>query len=143
MPVVPHLDIRTEPPGILEHLFKIRFIRIAVAISALPAILAFSLLPSEHLHASDAGTSFVHRHVIEHESEHGSASVGHEDHESATTLYSAFDFERRYHPVHPLTTPELLLRKPQCTQEDAVERMDPPPTHGPPIRIRSLRAPPA
>lgn len=114
-------------------------------------MLALSVLPSEHLHASGSGKSQVHRHVAAVETEHHGhepedtrPSFDHGDHRLATTLEPAFASQRQYWPERPLSTTAFsVVVVPEQAIVGSVERIDAPPAHGPPIRIRSLRAPPA
>lgn len=122
-----------------------------MVLCAVAAVLALSILPAEHLHASAAGRSVLHRHVIDHEVEHNvhhsednSLSFDHDDHRYATILDPAFASQRQYRPERPLSTPAFgVVVVPERRIAGSAERIDGPPTHGPPIRIRSLRAPPA
>jgi len=158
------LDISTEPTAILKFLLKARFTRLVVVASALAAMLALPVLPPGHLHASDDGRALVHRHSISLDSAHGDATFGHGhatvdpidatvdhddaildhgEHSSAATVAASFDLQRSYHPDRPLTSPAVVLIPPEDRLAASMERVSTPPTHGPPIRIRSLRAPPA
>lgn len=123
--------------------FKARSTRIGVTVCAVGAMLALSMLPAEHLHASDFGKAFVHRHVIDDRADHPGSSLNHGDHTSVKTLDPTFDAQRHYDVAQPLLTAELLVATPDRRFTGRVDRAQGPPTHGPPIRIRSLRAPPA
>lgn len=129
--------------GILHVLLKARPIRIGVTACAVAAMLALSMLPAEHLHASDAERPVVHRHVIGDAAEHADSSVDHPDHWAVQTLDPTFHSERQYAVRRPLITVEPVLVVPDRRFAGRVEPLDAVMTHGPPIRVRSLRAPPA
>jgi hypothetical protein len=130
-----------------------RILKIVAAASSGIAMFALSLLPAEHLHRSASGPSVIHRHVMEeaveahHDSEtegvHIHASLHHDDHANAETLTQVFVAERQYVSLAPLVVAILLLPPPEPR---VVERIVPdavPLAHGPPIRLLSLRGPPA
>lgn len=124
-------------------MLKARSTKLGVAICALCAMVALSVLPAEHLHASDVSKSFLHRHVIDDGADHAGSSLDHGDHTSVKTLNPTFDVQRQYEVGQPLLAAELLVPRPDSRVTARVERAQGPPAHGPPIRIRSLRAPPA
>jgi hypothetical protein len=104
-------------------------------------MLALSLLPAEHLHESDSG-SIVHRHVIDDEGGHP-RSIDHGDHHGAKTLEPTFVSESQYDLEQPEIIVTRVLVAPEGRLLDRVEPNDAPVAHGPPIRVGSLRAPPA
>lgn len=106
-------------------------------------MLALSVLPAEHVHASGAGKVLVHRHVIDDGAHHSDSSLDHGKHATVTTLEPAFDAQRRYEAPHPLTASERLAARPDLRVAGRMDRIAAPPAHGPPIRVGSLRGPPA
>lgn len=114
-----------------------------MTVCAVGAMLALSMLPVEHLHASNFGQVFVHRHIIDEGATHAGSSLDHGDHTSVRTLNPTFDSQRHYDVAQPPVTAELLIAPPDRRYTGRVDRAQGPPTHGPPIRSRSLRAPPA
>jgi hypothetical protein len=121
---------------------KARLVRIVVTVCSVVATLGLSMLPPEHVHESYSGRAIVHRHVIEGPAEHA-GSIDHGDHHAATTLEPTFVAERHYDVDRPLVTVALVLVAPEPRFLGRVEPIAPRLTHGPPIRVRSLRAPPA
>ena len=105
-------------------------------------MLALSILPAEHLHESYSGASIVHRHVIDDAAEHAD-TIEHGDHHGVKTLEPTFLSERQYDVDSPLIIVELALAAPEQRLVGRVEPIAARLTHGPPIRSRSLRAPPA
>jgi hypothetical protein len=124
-------------------LLRVRPIRIGVAVWAMAALLALSMLPAEHLHASGPGRALVHRHMMDDGTEHPGSSVDHGDHQSAQIVNPAFDSQRQYDLDSPLIVAAPVLVAPEQRVVGRVQPTDAPLTHGPPIRVRSLRAPPA
>ena len=135
-------------------LLKASPLRIVVTAGAVIAVFGLSLLPAEHLHASPSGTAVVHRHVVDDPSEHPEATLHHDDHapvttldhdahSSVTTVDSAFNAQRQYSVARPLIPAGLLDIARDRRFSGRVDRLDVPRSHGPPIRVRSLRAPPA
>jgi len=135
--------MKSEAPGILKFLLKVTPVRIVVTACAVVAVLALSLLPAEHLHTSQSGAMLVHRHVVDVGAEHPDAGLDHGDHTSATTVDSTFSLQRQYSSVRTLIPAGLLAVAPDRRFSGRVDRIDAPRSHGPPIRVRSLRAPPA
>ena len=119
-----------------------RLVKIVVTVCSVAATLALSILPAEHLHESYAGRPIVHRHVIEDAAEHA-GTIDQGDHHDAKTLEPAFVAEREYDVDRPLVTVELVLVAPEPRFIGRVEPIAARLTHGPPIRVRSLRAPPS
>lgn len=124
-------------------MLKARSTRIGVTLCAVGAMLALSMLPAEHLHASAFGKTLVHRHVIDDAADHAGSSLDHGDHSSVKTLTLTFDSQPHYDVAQPIATAELMVAPPDRRFIGRVGRAQGPPTHGPPIRTRSLRAPPA
>lgn len=139
-----YLDISTDATGILPVFVNTLLTRIGVTACVLVGTLAMSILPAGHLHTSDAGRSFVHRHAIDVGADHGRASIGHGDHDGVQTLDPLFVSERQYDVERPLITAELVIVAPGQRLPGWTEAIDGPlRLHGPPIRTGSLRAPPA
>jgi hypothetical protein len=129
-----------------------RILKIVAAASSGIAMLALSLLPLEHLHRSASGPSVIHRHFMEedveahhdsHTAEGVHASLHHSDHGDAETLTPAFVAERHYLPMAPLVVAVFLLPAPEPRAVYPIELDVVPLAHGPPIRLLSLRGPPA
>jgi len=131
-------------------------IRFAVSVVAVSALLLATLLPLEHVHASSDGTVTVHRHVGAHphhaesSSHHHPAPADqrltaddHDDHASARTIVPAYHAQRPYVVHHPAPLAAAIVIEPDFRRDSAVQPLKSAPAHGPPIRIRSLRAPPA
>jgi len=116
--------------------------RIAVTVCAVAATLALSMLPAEHVHETYSGRAIVHRHVIDDAAEHA-GTIDHGDHHATKTLDSTFVAERHYDVDRPLVSVEFVLVAPEPRFVGRVEPIAPRLTHGPPIRVGSLRAPPA
>jgi hypothetical protein len=108
---------------------------------AIAAVLALSLFPAEHLHESDSG-SIVHRHVIDDAGGHP-GSIDHGDHHGAKTLEPTFVSESQYDVDRPETIVAGGVVAPEGRLLGRVEPIEAQLAHGPPIRIASLRAPPA
>lgn len=136
------LTSRRTNPLYSTLVLQARLVRIVVTVCSAAATLALSVLPPEHLHESYSGRPIVHRHVIDDSAEHAGA-IDHGDHHGVKTLEPAFVSERRYDVDRPLLTVELVLVAPERRFVGRVEPTAARLTHGPPIRSRSLRAPPA
>ncbi len=133
---------RQTNPVYWNLVLKARLVRIVVTVCAVAATLALSILPAEHLHESYSGRPIVHRHVIDDPAEHA-GTIDHGDHHGVKTLEPTFVAEREYDVDRPLVTVELVLVAPEPRFIGRVEPIAARLTHGPPIRVRSLRAPPA
>ena len=112
-------------------------------------MLGLSMLPAVHVHDSVSGQTVAHRHVVDEASDHDDAlahtgsSLDHGDHHAAKTLEPTFVAERPFDLDHPVVTVRVVLAE---LDRRVVGQVDPPDgvmTHGPPIRVDSLRAPPA
>lgn len=121
---------------------KARLVRIVVTVCSVVATLGLSMLPPEHMHESYSGRAIVHRHVIEDPAEHA-GSIDHADHRGVKTPEPTFVAERHYELDHPLVTVDIVLVAPEPRFTGRVAPTAARLTHGPPIRVRSLRAPPA
>jgi hypothetical protein len=112
-------------------------------------MLALSMLPAVHVHDSVSGETVAHRHVVDEDSDHDDArahtgsSLDHGDHHAAKTLEPAFVSEHQFDLDHPVVTVERVVTVPDRRFIGRVEATDDVMTHGPPIRVDSLRAPPA
>lgn len=138
------LTLGPSRPLYLKFLLTTRSYRIVVTFCAGAAMLALSNLPAAHLHAEDFGSSFVHRHVTDDgTTEHPASALDHADHSSVKMLDPTFNSQRQYDVGHPLTSVGLVVVAPDQRFAGPTDRIDAPRAHGPPIRIRSLRAPPA
>ena len=109
---------------------------------AIAATVALSILPAAHVHVADGGAPLVHQHPVNAPAGHGSA-LDHPDHHGVNTLEPVFVSERQYDVDHPLLTAASVLVAPAHRLIGRVDLTGDPVAHGPPIRIRSLRAPPA
>jgi len=114
-----------------------------VAVWAAASILALSMLPAEHLHTSDVERPVVHRHGLDDGAGSAGSFIDHDDHRSVSSSDPTYVPERQYDIDRPLITVELVLIRPDRRFVGRVEALDPVMTHGPLIRVRSLRAPPA
>ena len=123
-------------------LFNARPCRIVATIGAVAATLALSMLPTEHVHTSHAGRAVAHRHVIDDRPEHA-GSLAHGDHGGVTTREPSFVSELQHAVNRPLITVEMVPAVPARRSAGRVALIDPLMTHGPPIRVSSLRGPPA
>ncbi len=122
---------------------KGRLATLVVTVCSVATTLALSILPAEHLHESDTGRPTVHRHVIDHTAEHAGA-IDHGGHHDVKTLDDPlFVSERQYSVDRPQFTGALLLVAPERRPVGRVEPIDAPLAHGPPIRVGTLRGPPA
>lgn len=121
---------------------KPRYIRLVVTLCAVAATLVLSMLPAEHVHETSSGRALIHRHVVDDAAEHG-RSIDHGDHHGVKTLEPMFVSEPQYDVDRPMITVELVVVAPEPRLVGRVEPIAARLTHGPPIRVRSLRAPPA
>lgn len=116
--------------------------RIGVTVCAIGVMLAAWMLPAAHVHTSHSGEAVVHRHAAEHSPHHPSQSLDHDEHHVVTSPDPTYLSGRQFAVDRPALTTALVV-EPQRRVVSRVARLDAPLPHGPPIRIRSLRAPPA
>jgi len=120
-------------------LLKARILRIGVTICAVMAVLALSILPATHLHRSISGNALIHSHLVDDPLEH----AGTLDH-GVRTFAPVFTTERTTHAVAMLAAASpVFLVTVERRSLGYTEALDAPVIHGPPLRIPSLRAPPA
>lgn len=105
-------------------------------------MLAAWMLPAVHVHTSHSGQAVVHRHATEHSPHHPSQALDHDEHHVVTSPEPAYVSGRQFAVDRPVLTVALVV-EPQLRVISRVAGLDAPLSHGPPIRIRSLRAPPA
>ncbi len=124
---------------------KIRSVRLAVTLASFAATLALSMLPPAHVHESSSGPPIVHRHVADASADHAdhSASIDHGDHSGVKNLDPTFVAEPRRDAARPVLTSAPVLVAPERREIGRMALLDDPVAHGPPIRVKSLRAPPA
>jgi hypothetical protein len=128
---------------ILGILLKGRIVRIGVTICAVMAVLALSILPATHLHQSISGKALIHSHLIDDPLEHA-GTLDHGDHHGVRTFAPVFTTERTTHAVTTLAVGSaVFLVTPERRSLGYTEALDAPVIHGPPLRIPSLRGPPA
>lgn len=99
--------------------------------------------PAEHVHPSPDGPSVVHRHLIDDTARHANPTFDHDDHSTATTIDPVYVPEQPFADPQPLSAARTL---PGGPERRFVGRAAPGPlpiAHSPPLRIGSLRAPPA
>ena len=128
-------------------MFRVRAIKAVATVCALAALVALSMLPTEHIHESHQGTQIVHRHMVDDAPEHSDSgyhgSIEHGDHLRVTILEPTFVPERQYDVERPLITVAVAPLSPERRVAVGVDLIDDPVAHGPPLRVGSLRAPPA
>jgi hypothetical protein len=122
---------------------KVRLTRIAVALCAIAATAAVSVVPAAHVHWSTAGVPAVHRHVVANADDDHGATVNHGDHRRVRTVAPSFVSERNFGMAPPLAAAALMLPPPVALVAGRVASRDVPLAHSPPLRFTSLRAPPA
>jgi hypothetical protein len=128
---------------ILGILLKGRIVRIGVTVCAVMAVLALSILPATHLHQSISGKALIHSHLIDDPLEHA-GTLDHGDHHGVRTFAPVFTTERTTHAVTTLAAGSaVFLVTPERRSLAYTEALDAPVIHGPPLRIPSLRGPPA
>lgn len=137
------LDTVVRRPSILEILVKTRVLRISVAMWAIAVVLSLSVLPVAHIHASESGRTLVHSHFGDGAEADHHDTLGHGDHQKATSLARAFVVEGTYQPLPLVATPMFELASPDVTPVSVVGDFRHPVIHGPPRQTASLRAPPA
>lgn len=144
MLVETELDTKPESTLILCVLLKGRIVRIGVTICAVVAVVALSMLPATHLHRSISGKSLVHSHFTADPVEHAGA-LDHADHNGVRTFVSVFTAERTTDPVMAPTvvTAVFLLAAVEPRPLAYNDALEAPVIQGPPLRVISLRAPPA
>jgi hypothetical protein len=137
------LDTTRDVARILGILLKARILRIGVTICAVMAVLALSILPATHLHRSISGNALIHSHLIDDPLEHA-GTLDHGDHHGVRTFAPVFTTERTTHAVAMLAAASpVFLVTVERRSLGYTETLDAPVIHGPPLRIPSLRAPPA
>lgn len=137
------LDTGGELARILEVLLKRRILRIGVTVCAVAAVLALSMVPTTHVHQSLSGKPLVHSHFINDPVEHA-GTLDHGDHHGVRTFASVFMAERTTNSVPVLTTVAVfVLARPETRSLGYRDALDAPVIHGPPLRVLSLRGPPA
>ena len=137
------LDTEGELARILEVLLKRRILRIGVTVYAVAAVLAVAVMPAPHMHQSASGKPLVHSHLINDPVEHA-GTLDHGDHRGVRTFAPVFLAERTANSVPALTTVTLfVLATPETRSLGYSDALDAPVIHGPPLRVLSLRAPPA
>ncbi len=116
------------------------------------------VLPAEHLHASAAGHSIVHRHVandidghhaafddshVDIDHHHEATTVDRSTSRPAQTLERAFVSQRQFDLKSPAIAPALMVPHSDTRVPGRVELLVGPTAHGPPHRVGTDRAPPA
>lgn len=137
------LDRQPAAARILVTLLRDRALRIGVTVCAIAAVLTLGVLPVAHVHELYSGETLVHSHMIDDPVEHA-GTLDHGDHHSVRTLEPTFLVQQ----VQQLDPPVLLsmtvvVSPPETRALSYVDALDAPVIHGPPIRVVSLRAPPA
>jgi len=124
---------------------KHRSLRFGVALYALAAVVAVSLLPAEHLHPSLFGRPVVHRHDVYVRSHQPSASfVDHGDHRDALIVQTVFaESGSRFVVAQPFIAETTVLVLPDLCVVTRTDALDERGGHDPPRRLASPRAPPA
>ena len=122
---------------------KRRFLRIGVTVCAIAAVLALSIVPAAHVHQTLSGKPLIHSHFIDDPLEHA-GTLDHGDHHAVRTFASVFMPERTTDSVPLLTAVAVfVLTTPETRSLGYSDALDAPVIHGPPLRVVSLRAPPA
>ena len=144
VPVLTILDTSQQRPHILDALLNRRGTRIGVALSAVAAVLALSILPAGHVHQSIDTGAVVHTHLIKNGAPHDALGLDHGDHHNARTVHPTFTAERTMRfDAAPALLVAVVLETPRVSTRAHVDAVDDPVIHGPPLRVPSLRAPPA
>ena len=141
------LTSRQTGPVYCNRVLLFRTIRFVASGCAVAALVALSMLPAEHIHESHERPQVVHRHVVDEPSEHADSGhhgfIEHDGHLGVTILEPTFFSERQYDIERPLVTIAPVLVAPERRVAVGVDLIDDPVAHGPPLRVGSLRAPPA
>jgi hypothetical protein len=119
-----------------------RSFRLGATLLAIFAIAALAVLPVAHAHTTVSGEPLVHSHLTPEPTEH-SGTLDHGDHHGARSLAQSFTIEPTLQIDAPALIEGLVLAPPPEPTIGFVEPAEPRPIHGPPIRVISLRAPPA
>lgn len=121
---------------------QIRPSQLCATLAAMFAMVALAVLPLSHAHRTASGHTLVHSHVAPEPADHvGMVDGG--DHHDAESLAHSFTVEPTLRLDAPALIAALVLVPPAEPSVGYVEPAVPRPTHGPPIRVISLRAPPA
>ena len=139
-------------PHILGALISRRVPGLGVTLCAVAIVLAKAFLPAAHVHQSLSGEPIAHAHLAAEPADHAD-SVDHEehgldhgDHHHHDVLSLAQTYIVDSAPV--LVAALVLLGTafvppPDVTNWRYATAFDAPVIHGPPVRVTSLRAPPA
>ncbi len=100
------------------------------------------MLPAAHAHTLSSGKTLVHSHLISDPIEHA-GTLDHGDHHGVATFVPSFTIERTLEIGVPVVVGVVVLTLPETRPLSHVDALDAPVIHGPPLRVQSLRAPPA
>lgn len=113
-----------------------------MTVAAVCAVLGLGLLPAAHAHTLTSGETFVHSHVTGDPAGHD-GTLDHGDHHVVPASVPSFTVERTLRIAAPVVPAVAVLAAPDTRPPGPVQALDAPVIHGPPLRVRSLRAPPA
>jgi hypothetical protein len=116
--------------------------RIGVTIVAVCAIVGLSMLPAAHAHTASTGQTFIHSHAVADPVDHQDV-LDHGDHGAGPTLVRGFIAAAVQSIAPPATLDASPVAAPEARLVAHPRDVDRQAIHGPPRRIRSLRAPPA
>lgn len=105
-------------------------------------MLGLGWFPAAHAHKLISGKTLVHSHLIADPVEHA-GTLDHGDHHGVQTLVPSFTIERILQVAVPVVLSAVVLVLPETRPLSRVNALDAPVIHGPPLRVQSLRAPPA
>jgi len=108
------------------------------------AVLALAVMPAPHLHRSISGKPLIHSHLIADPIEHA-GTLDHGNHYGVRTLGPMFTPERTtdWGAATVEGTAVVRVMEPGRRSLGYLGTLDAPASHGPPLRVVSLRAPPA